>query len=96
MDANEQTVIWTQAYLQWLDGDTDMGPEPRGRDLLRQAMHLVPSRGEADWQRITEALSQAENLLQAERGASEAAFDAVVAELHALAGKVMALRSGAL
>ena len=90
MDANEQTMIWTQAYLQWLDGDADTGAEQKEQYLLRQAM-----RGEADWQRIAQALSEAENLLQAERGASEAAFDAVVAELHALAGKVMSLRAGA-
>ena len=117
MDENEQTVMWTQAYLQWLD--LDVNPDTTQRDVLREAMRLVASRGEADRQRIAEALSEAENLLQDERGAwralnalrvfdpangaggdlsiaSEAAFDAIAAELHALAGKMMALRSGAL
>ena len=86
MDTIEATSDWAGAYLEWVDE-----AEQRKLEVFREAMQEMAARTDVDCARITEALWQAERLLEDEREA----LDGLAAELHSLESKVRALESAA-
>ena len=75
MDTFEDTINWTRAYLEWMDGGMQAsftpgaGADLRKRDVFREAMLLMASRTYVDCLQVAETLRRAERLLEGERQA---------------------------
>ena len=71
----EDTINWTRAYLEWMDGGIQAsfvaGAEAdlRKRNVFRETMVLMASRTDVDCLQIAETLRRAERLLEDEREA---------------------------
>lgn len=86
MDATQEALNWTRAYLEWLDGEASAEAASLVSDLRRNDAFLQAIAALRSCDRRRRAPASAP--LQQE-------LDALAAELHALEDRVMALRSAA-